>query len=73
MNEIPDSIHNVERHLHQFRAFLSAMEELQTWVDNTRPLLEARHAQSATSVDEQDSIIVDPQVREVIIVRANIL
>lgn len=63
MNEIPDSIHNVERHIQQLQGFISDVDELQAWVDSTRQVLEVRHAQSATSVDEQDSIIVDPQVR----------
>ncbi|XP_053396069.1 dystrophin-like isoform X7 [Mercenaria mercenaria] len=64
MNEIPDSIHNVERLLHQLRNLMSAIDELQLWVNGTRDVLEVKHAQSATSVDEQDSIIVDPQTTQ---------
>lgn len=62
MNEIPDAIHSVEKHLQQLRAFLSGLDDLQKWVTGTREVLTARHTQSATSLDEQDSIIVDPQV-----------
>jgi hypothetical protein len=63
MNEIPESIHNVEKLLHQLRTLASSIDDLQSWVDGTRILLETRHAQSATNVDEQDSIIVDPEVK----------
>ena len=63
MDEIPDSIHSVEQHLQQIKAFLTAVEDLQSWVSGTSDVIQQRHAQSATSVDEQDSIIVDPQVR----------
>ena len=62
MDEIPDTIHSVEQHLQQIKAFLAAIEELQSWVSGTSDVIQQRHAQSATSVDEQDSIIVDPQV-----------
>ncbi|XP_052240299.1 dystrophin-like isoform X2 [Dreissena polymorpha] len=64
MNEIPDAIHSVEKHLQQLRVFISGLDDLQKWVTGTREVLTARHAQSATSVDEQDSIIVDPQTTQ---------
>ncbi|XP_052810329.1 dystrophin-like isoform X2 [Mya arenaria] len=64
MNEIPDNIHNVEKHLHELREFQMSIDETQRWVTETRTLLQARHAQSATSTDEQDSIIIDPQTTQ---------
>ena len=72
MNEIPDAIHNVEKHLHQLRSFTTAVDDLQAWIDQTRDVLQHRHAQSATSPDEEDSIIVDPQVCQHSIRRINV-
>ena len=62
IDRIPDSIHIVEVHVQQMKAFISAVEDLQSWVSGTSDVIQQRHAQSATSPDEQDSIIVDPQV-----------
>ena len=62
MNDVSDSIHKVERHQQQLQSLTTGVDELQAWVDGTKQVLEARHAQSATSLDEQDSIIVDPTV-----------
>ena len=62
MNQIPDVIHDIERRLHELRRFTADLEDIKRWSSETRTILEARHAASATSTDEQDSIIVDPQV-----------
>jgi len=62
MNQIPDVIHDIERRLHELRRFTADLEDIKRWSAETRTLLEARHAASATSTDEHDSIIVDPQV-----------
>lgn len=62
--EIPQHISRTEQRLHKLQQFQSEVSQLQQWLTATRALLEAQHCPvSATSVDQDDSIVVDPQVR----------
>lgn len=62
--EIPQHISRTEQRLHKLQQFQSEVSQLQQWLTATRALLEAQHHPvSATSVDQDDSIVVDPQVR----------
>uniref|UniRef100_A0A8W8JFQ6 Dystrophin n=1 Tax=Magallana gigas TaxID=29159 RepID=A0A8W8JFQ6_MAGGI len=60
--EIPQHISRTEQRLHKLQQFQSEVSQLQQWLTATRALLEAQHCPvSATSVDQDDSIVVDPQ------------
>lgn len=61
--EIPQHISRTEQRLHKLQQFQSEVSQLQQWLTATRALLEAQHRPvSVTSVDQDDSIVVDPQV-----------
>lgn len=62
--EIPQHISRTEQRLHKLQQFQSEVSQLQQWLTATRALLEAQHRPvSVTSVDQDDSIVVDPQVK----------
>ncbi|KAJ8315397.1 hypothetical protein KUTeg_007547 [Tegillarca granosa] len=62
INEIPHRIASLESRLHKVRTFQLEVEELQSWLTSTKQLLEAQHRPgSVTAMDENDSIVVDPQ------------
>jgi hypothetical protein len=61
--DIPAHITRTEQRLHKLQQFQAEVSRFQQWLTSTRTLLEAQHApSSATSIDQDDSIIVDPQV-----------
>ncbi|KAL3882693.1 hypothetical protein ACJMK2_029006, partial [Sinanodonta woodiana] len=65
VDDISKRRHDVEERLQKLRSFSASLIELQSWVKDTRNLLEKqRHTESATSLDELDSIIVDPQTTQ---------
>ncbi|XP_061169275.1 dystrophin-like isoform X1 [Saccostrea echinata] len=61
-SDIPLHITRTQQRLHKLQQFQSEVSELQQWLTSTRSLLEAQHApSSATSMDQDDSIVVDPE------------
>ena len=57
------TISQTESRLHKLRTFQLEIDELQSWLSSTKLVLETQHSPgSATSVDGNDSFVVDPLV-----------
>ncbi|XP_069136952.1 dystrophin-like isoform X1 [Argopecten irradians] len=67
-SELPDQIKVMEGRLHKLRTFQLEIDELQTWLESTRQVLELQ--QKPSGLDETDAIILDHQpTPEALVVR----
>ncbi|XP_013413171.1 dystrophin isoform X2 [Lingula anatina] len=64
-SDIPGKRKALEERLQHLKSFQEEVEDLQTWVSETKALLDQQlHPTSTTSPGERDSVIVDPQTMQ---------
>ena len=67
--DVPRLVEKVQEKQQQLRALQGEANEVQTWLETTKELLETQVSPptSPTGFDDNDSVVVDPQVGQTLI------